>query len=380
MYHDKSVTLFSNKFNNSFMKILFVSNNLSFGGKERQIVELLNFMAANTPNCFGLCLRENNIQYDINDSQNIRLFIPSQRLSINKLITFQKHVINDFKPNVVHTWEGGVAFTISMLKLLCYRKLPIIDGTLRYSKIFYKSSKYYWIERFNRSVATNVIANSGAGIGSIDYAYGSKYVVIPNCIDIRRFEKYSKPDVSIDEDIFTIGMLANFTKPKDYKSLIKAGILLLKDEENIRFIFIGDGPEKAAIEALIPPSYKEKFCLTGYIKNPEYYIRNFDIGVLLSKKGHSEGMSNAIMEYMAFGLPVVCTDTGGNNELIINNLNGYLINHEDVEGLKSCLTILIRNTELRNIFGSRSYNIVRDNYDINIIFNKYIELYNKVSS
>ncbi len=56
------------------------------------------------------------------------------------------------------------------------------------------------------------------------------------------------------------------------------------------------------------------------------YVQSADVGVLLTNTAnHAEGCSNSIMEYMACGLPVICTNNGGNAEIIENDVNGYLI-------------------------------------------------------
>ena len=65
----------------------------------------------------------------------------------------------------------------------------------------------------------------------------------------------------------------------------------------------------------------------GKMEDPLPLIRHCDIGVLTSE---SEGLSNSIMEYMACGLPVVCTDVGGNPELVRHGENGYLFPAGDV--------------------------------------------------
>jgi glycosyltransferase involved in cell wall biosynthesis len=354
------------------MRILFVTNNLSLGGKERQIVELLNYLSENSSHVYGLCMKEDVIQYNLNKANNIKIYKPKEKLGIIKLVLFHKTVINHFSPDIIHTWEGSVALTISLLKMIYKTKYAIIDGTLRHSKRFMKTSKAYWIFRFNRTIAKKVIANSKAGLISINKQNDPKYMVIPNGINMDRFQNYNKKNSS---NITNIGMVANFIKAKDYKTLINVGLKLIDENVKIIFTFIGDGPEKKDLEAIIPFRYKEHFKFIGHTDNPEIYIKDFSIGVLLSKKEHSEGMSNAIMEYMAFKLPVICTNTGGNKELITNDYNGYLVNHEGNDQLEETLKKLIMDKELRISFGNRSLKTLQCNYDISSIANKYIDLY-----
>jgi glycosyltransferase involved in cell wall biosynthesis len=70
-------------------------------------------------------------------------------------------------------------------------------------------------------------------------------------------------------------------------------------------------------------------------------IASADIGLLLSNATqHAEGCSNAIMEYMACGLPVVCTDSGGNPELVEDGVNGLLVAPGDTAALVRTLRAL----------------------------------------
>jgi glycosyltransferase involved in cell wall biosynthesis len=360
------------------MRILFVINNLNMGGKERQLVELLNILSQNTSHMFGVCLREDVIQFNVSNVNNIIIYKPSKRLSFLSLILFQQKVISLFQPDIIHAWEGSVALASSILKLLIYRSIPIIDGTIRYSKIYNVGIIDKFTMNFTRTMSTMVVANSNAGLDSVNGLNKRNYLVIPNGIDLKRLYLLSINEKNNGDKVTVIGMVANFVKPKDYYTVIKAGLELILEEESIHFIFIGDGPEKSYMESVIPARFKDKFLFIGYTQNPENYIKRFDIGVLLNKKGYSEGMSNSIMEYMAFKLPVICTKAGGNNELITDNFNGYLVQNEDCNDFKRVLKKLIDDKELRKIFGNRSYNILLNKYDLKVIANKYLDLYSKI--
>ena len=55
-------------------------------------------------------------------------------------------------------------------------------------------------------------------------------------------------------------------------------------------------------------------------------VRDANIGVLLTDQtNHAEGISNSIMEYMACGLPVVCSDSGGNREIVVEGQTGLVV-------------------------------------------------------
>ena len=83
------------------------------------------------------------------------------------------------------------------------------------------------------------------------------------------------------------------------------------------------GENLKSFESMIPIEFKDKIIFTGKQKHVESIINIFDIGVLCSCYG--EGISNTIMEYMALGKPVIATDCGGNKEIVVHNVTGFLI-------------------------------------------------------
>lgn len=357
------------------MRILFVSNNLKQGGKERQIVELLKYLTQNTNHQYAISLRENIIKYNINSLNTLELFLPEKRLSVLGLIKYQLRVLRKFRPDIIHTWESGVTLSFVLINLFYFRKTQIIDGSLRYSKSFSKSNKDYWIMRFTRTFSKKVVANSWAGLKSIDYAKHEKYIVIHNGLDFNRFNFVQRETKKNNDFNIKIGMVASFTKPKDYKTFVAAGIKILQEKHDATFILVGDGHERIRVEGLIPLNFKPRFVFTGFLDDTEELILSFDIAVLLSKKNHSEGMSNSIMEYLACGLPVICTNTGGNNELIQNNETGFLVEHENPDMIYEKILFLIQNPELRKKMGEKGKAFIMQNFSIENIANQYVELY-----
>ena len=86
----------------------------------------------------------------------------------------------------------------------------------------------------------------------------------------------------------------------------------------------------------------------GQVPNSIMYIKTFDVGLLCSE---SEGLSNAIIEYMKQGKPVVATRTGGNTDLVIEGKTGSLVEVADVEGLAEALSGLLGDQQRREQLG-----------------------------
>jgi glycosyltransferase involved in cell wall biosynthesis len=360
------------------LKILIISNTLAKGGKERQIIELVRWMTSNTNHSVGICLREDCVEYPVDFQNRIAFYKPTERLTFRKLFNYHREVIKQFCPDIIHTWEGGVALSISLNRLLLCKRVKVIDGCIRYSKKFTYKSKDYWISLFNHWVADKVVTNSAAGLRSLGYGKGPKFRVIPNGFDFGRFSR-GKDQEKTTGSIRNIGMVASFSQAKDYEGFIAAATGVLKLRTDVHFFCIGEGSSKEAVMKSIPPDLLEHFTFTGNVVNPEDFITEFSIGVLLNKPGHSEGMSNSIMEYMMLGLPVICTNTGGNPELVEEGRNGYLLEFGDVPGITAKMIALLENPGLCSEMGNRSRQIALERFSIENLGRQYMDLYNSLS-
>ncbi|MBI3250227.1 MAG: glycosyltransferase family 4 protein, partial [Candidatus Andersenbacteria bacterium] len=93
----------------------------------------------------------------------------------------------------------------------------------------------------------------------------------------------------------------------------------------------------------------------------------------------SEGMPSVILEAMGCGLPILASDVGGNNEIVHEGENGYLISGNDVDKIAERIAELINNQELRKRMGKRSREMAMQ-YDWKNIMGEYNHLYEQHSS
>jgi glycosyltransferase involved in cell wall biosynthesis len=131
-------------------------------------------------------------------------------------------------------------------------------------------------------------------------------------------------------------MTARMVAHKDFATVIAAaGDLDARQPGDWRFVLLGDGPDRSRLVALagdLVPRGVVEFVDPGLEVLP--LVREADVGVLMSNEAqHTEGCSNAILEYMACRLPVVCSAGGGNPELVLHGETGFLVPGGDREAL-----------------------------------------------
>jgi len=145
----------------------------------------------------------------------------------------------------------------------------------------------------------------------------------------------------------TIAMVARMAAPKDHLLLICA---LARVPVPFRLLLIGDGPDRAEIEAAIRAAgLDEHIELAGVSGEVPRLLASAQIGALVSRQ---EGFPLAVIEAMRAGLPVVASDVGGVREAVEDGVTGLLVNRGDAEGLAQALTRLLSDRALRRSLGA----------------------------
>ena len=99
-----------------------------------------------------------------------------------------------------------------------------------------------------------------------------------------------------------------------------------------------------------------------------------DIGVLCPFK--NEGFSNAILEGMTAGLPMVVTDIGGNKEAVINGNTGYVVEPRNTDSLATAILDLVNNHSKMKRFGEAGRQRVKECFSLKACVDAYEKLYN----
>jgi glycosyltransferase involved in cell wall biosynthesis len=106
------------------------------------------------------------------------------------------------------------------------------------------------------------------------------------------------------------------------------------------------------------------------------HVRRAAIGVLLTDaRYHAEGVSNAIMEYMACGLPVVCSDSGGNRELVLDGVTGSVLGRNSPEAVAGAVRLLREDGELARSYGEGGRRRIREGFGIDALVNGTLRVY-----
>jgi glycosyltransferase involved in cell wall biosynthesis len=206
-----------------------------------------------------------------------------------------------------------------------------------------------------------------------------KNVVIYNGVDAEHFRnsgaasEVSRASLGIDEDAIVIGCVAHLRPEKSHVDLLAAMKLLMdQSDRNVVLLLIGDGPEEQQLRRYTTThnlSECVRFC--GGVRDVRPYLGMTDLFVMPSS---TEVFSNAILEAMSVGLPVVCTAVGGSVEMVVNGETGITYPRHDVNSLVDSLQKLMINNEKREQFGRRGAARVREVFSIERMDDQYAKI------
>ncbi|MCM8805080.1 MAG: glycosyltransferase family 4 protein, partial [Candidatus Omnitrophica bacterium] len=113
---------------------------------------------------------------------------------------------------------------------------------------------------------------------------------------------------------------------------------------------------------------------TGPIPNeqigPAYAAANIFVNT-----SETEGICFSFLEAMCFGLPIVTFDVGGNKDVVENGKNGFLVKFGDINNFSKYIIMILTNENLKTNLNKNSYKILKNNFDLNNISKKLINLY-----
>jgi len=364
------------------MKILFVIDTLRGGGKERQLTELLKGLAGEKGFSLTVAVVIEEIHYEELFELDIDLHFLSESSTGNgntSVFSALYKLCKTVKPDIIHTWN----LKTSLMAIIPAKRFGIkfLNGSVRNAIPNTRGfNKFRLLSRLSFWFADAIAANSLTGLHNQGYTR-PKGVCIHNGFDLSRISALE--DAGIVRERFgittgkVVGMVGSFVDAKDYKTFIAAAGRIAAKRDDVTFAAVGDGPELAGFREGMDAAIKDRFKFLGEQTDVESIVNIFDVGVLAcNTKGHAEGLSNSIMEYMALGKPVVATHSGGNSELVRDNETGFMVGAFDVDELTARLEFLLENEDKALEMGRAGHRRIEEFFSLDLMVREYIRLYN----
>jgi glycosyltransferase involved in cell wall biosynthesis len=160
-----------------------------------------------------------------------------------------------------------------------------------------------------------------------------------------------------------VGIVANLRPVKDIPLFLRAARIVAHEFDDVEFLVAGRGEQFQELYQLAGElGLRDRVFFTQGEGKIMDYLSRMCIGCLTS---FSEGFSNAVVEYMAAGLPVVATDVGGNRDAIVDGETGYLVRERTPEAFAKPLIHLLKDEGLRLQMGRAGFHRCTEYFDVN---------------
>ena len=353
---------------------------MGFGGKEKQLYYLIKHLPDDV--CKQLIVLSDKILHEDVSSyiDSMHVVKRDQKYTWKTWSEIYK-VVRQFSPTIIHCWDGISPFIIKPLAIK--NNIPLINGSLRDAMPRKKMSKKQLLADIRHKISDLNISNSAKGLDVYNMAGHKKGMYIHNGFDLDEFDKKKQIDAQpcvYSKDAFNVCMVGRFMPLKDYLTYIRAAKLVGEKDNSIHFYALGEGPAQNKCKELAENLAVKNVHFMGKHQNVPSFLSCCNLGIILNPYDRGEGISNAIMEYMAAGLPVIATNRGGTPELVSDGKNGYLVEPGDAVTVAEKILLMKNNIALCVKMGTKGKRNIEANFTLKAMLENYIDVYKNLTT
>lgn len=331
--------------------IFFITNELSGGGAERVMSNLANYLIKRDYNIKFILLNGNEIVYPLDKAIEIIIRPDVQaRDTLAQIQFIRKYMkknknalfVSFFTHQNLYTILASVATKAKVL--VSERNDPANTFTRKLQKIGDFSRKILYKNKHCKKI---VFQTQGAS-DYFEERIAKKGVVIANPL------KNGLPHPYTGQRKKTVVAVGRISPQKNYRLLFDAFAKFSEIHPDYKLEIYGNGASKDAVKKYIAKlNLTDKVELCGFCKN--VHERILDAGMYVMSSDF-EGLSNAMLEALAIGLPVISTDhpPGGARAYITSYENGILTPVRDVDAMTKAMCYMTENTEKAQEMGQKA--------------------------
>jgi glycosyltransferase involved in cell wall biosynthesis len=292
-----------------------------------------------------------------------------------------RRLIGQLRPHIVQTW----LFAANAYGRVAARQVgaPILIASERCVDLW-KTTWHFTLDRFLARWTDALVVNS-PGIRDFYVAQGlpaEKFVIIPNAVELPSCQ----PPCSRQELLAELGLppqsrlvavIGRLWPQKRVQDAIWAADLLKVIRDDVHLLVLGDGPERDRLLRFRDQvQIADRVHFLGHREDIPRFLPHID--VLWSTSGF-EGQSNAILEAMAWGRPVVATDIPGTRDLVVHGQTGFLFPVGDRTALARWTQQLLEDPALAAQVGDAARQRVAEQFSLKRMIQGFEKLYEQLA-
>jgi glycosyltransferase involved in cell wall biosynthesis len=357
------------------MAVFLMNDGLSGGGTERQFTRIAGTLSRARFAVHVGCLRkEEAFAAELGEVAEFRLGGLLSARAFRSRARLWRH-LRARRVQLAHSFDWYSNLTLAPVARLA--GVPAVLGSHRSLGDFFTPAHFRLQDAAFR-LCDRVVCNSEAAAGQLAGrgVPGRKLVVISNGLPQSAFDA-AEPAEPRAAGVLRVGLVARMNDPvKQHPLFLGAAARVHARFPGVEFWLVGDGPLRPQLEALA-----SELGIAGAVKflgermDVTAVLASLDLTVLCSS---SESLSNAILESMAAGVPVVATRVGGNPELVEHERTGLLTPPGDEAALAAAIERMLRRPEERRAWGQLGRGRARARFSLEGVLARYADLYDAV--
>ena len=301
--------------------------------------------------------------------------------NITSIISIKK-IIKNTSPYIIHTHSslsGRIAAKLSGIKKerVIYTKHCVFDIPNFKKNVLYRNIYRSFDDLFSGHVIA--VADS-AKKELIDIGVDPKKITviingsIPQKILSKDQISKLKDDLGISEKDFVVGICARLEEYKGHKTFIDAAFMAKKDNQNIKFIIMGDGSKREELNNYVNKLKLQKSVIfTGFINNVADYMNLFDLNINCSTG--TETSCLAISEGLSLGIPAIVSNFGGNPNMVINGITGAIFEKNSADQLYKIIKTLKKSPQKLKAMQIAAANDFKSRFSASKMASEYEKFY-----
>jgi len=365
------------------LKILFMIDHLhGFGGTEKHLFQLVQHLNPQKFSCYLLALdgRPEVLRLYAESSCHVlphalaRIYDHRALRLARKLVRFLK----DEHIDIVQTFHFG---SDTFGAIVARRAgVPLLISSRR-DLGTYRTGYFKLIDRMTYPLFHHYISVCGAVSETLiaDGIARDKITEIPNGVDL---STWPEPDeqrsaatrckLNLDTETFVIGNLSHFRPEKGHATFFAALRKVSAHIPKLKVYALGAGNQRLE-QVIAQDRVLKAIIIADKVADVREYLPAFDIACLTPVT--NEGFSNALLEEMAAGKPIIATDVGGNREAIIDGETGFVVPPGNEDAIAERILQLYRDPELRRTMGAQARQHVEAQFSLKKMISRMEDLY-----
>jgi len=203
----------------------------------------------------------------------------------------------------------------------------------------------------------------------------------PSRIETTSIREQQRLQFGFGPDDFVVGMVGRLVEVKNYELAIKSFASMQVDKDRpCRLLIVGDGPLRGELQQLAESKLNNKFHSVHFAGEITHCMCIYPALDLMMNTSKSEGMSQALLEALSFGCPVLATDVGDHKKVLLetDGISGFIVKKDDQISLTTHLSDCYNHPSLLKPIGQNALRVQRMHYSLDSMLKQYDNLYRRL--